>query len=171
MADSLVSSFTQKPFFTPKTYSELLGSKHYTPDVAIDPIKPFSLDYDSTALTTGTHKQNYPDNPLGAEETSTPLYQNGEALQGYAGLAGALMQAVALPGQLKLAKLQRQGLQQNITQQAVDNKFRESARANLNAPMSSAVMLQGVNKPAPQAQPSNNPAPAMLRRPANNTGI
>ena len=68
-------------------------------------------------------------NPAG----ETPWYQDGQAMQGYAGLASAFAQLTSLPGQLKLAKLQRQGLQQNITQQKVDNNFRAGVRSNLNS--------------------------------------
>ena len=64
-------------------------------------------------------------------QNDTPWYKDGEAMQGYAGLAGTLMQAAALPGQMKLAKLQRQGLQENIKQAKTDNAFRAQIRANL----------------------------------------
>lgn len=64
----------------------------------------------------------------------TPWYQDGDAMSGYAGLAGTFLQAAALPSQMKLAKTQRQGLEQNLRQAKIDSAFRATARANLNAP-------------------------------------
>jgi hypothetical protein len=65
----------------------------------------------------------------------TPWYKNGSAMEGYAGLASSFAELVSLPGQLKLAKLQRKGLQQNLDQAKVDSAFRASTRANLNRPV------------------------------------
>lgn len=71
---------------------------------------------------------------LGSTQGETPWYQDNDAMAGYSGLAGSLLQAVALPGQMKLAKTQRQGLEQNLRQAKIDSAFKATARANLNAP-------------------------------------
>ena len=63
----------------------------------------------------------------------TPWYQDGEALQGYAGLASSLLQAVALPGQMKFTKLQTKGLEQNLAEARVDSKHKADTRKNLSA--------------------------------------
>lgn len=94
--------------------------------------KPLSVPQTNNLVEGGGFNIK-PLNQLGGGET--PWYKDGNAMQGYAGLASSFAQLASLPGQLKLAKLQRQGLQQNINQQKVDNQFRASARANLNAPI------------------------------------
>lgn len=63
---------------------------------------------------------------------TTPWYNDGEAMSGYAGLASTLLQAAALPEQLKLAKTQRKSLEQNLTQAKADSAFRDTARSNFN---------------------------------------
>jgi hypothetical protein len=68
-------------------------------------------------------------------DTATPWYQDSDAMQGYAGLASSLMQAAALPGQIKLASLQRKGLEQNIAQAKSDSALNKVAQGNLNANM------------------------------------
>ena len=70
---------------------------------------------------------------LGASGGETPWYQDSGKLQGYTGLASSFAQLASLPGQLKLAKLQREGLQQNINQAKVDNAFRANVRSNLGS--------------------------------------
>lgn len=85
----------------------------------------------STSLTTRP----------GTDGATKPWYQDGEAMSGYAGLASSLLQAAALPGQMKLAKLQRQGLQQNLNQAKADSALKATARANLNAPRTNSGAL------------------------------
>lgn len=68
-------------------------------------------------------------------QNSTPWYKDGQALQGYAGLASALVQLASLPNQLKLAKLQRKGLEHNLKQAETESALRATARSNLNAPV------------------------------------
>jgi len=52
-------------------------------------------------------------------------------MQGYAGLASSFAQLASLPGQLKLAKLQRSGLKENLNQAKLDNAQRATVRSNL----------------------------------------
>tara|TARA_R110000744_G_scaffold147612_8_gene260610 strand:+ start:11340 stop:11747 length:408 start_codon:yes stop_codon:yes gene_type:complete len=66
---------------------------------------------------------------------TTPWYKDGNAMQGYAGLAGTLMQAAQLPEQMRYAKLQRKGLEQNLAQAKADSALQATARSNLNAPV------------------------------------
>lgn len=68
----------------------------------------------------------------GTSGGTTPWYQDSSKLQGYAGLASSAAQLASLPGQLKTAKLQRQGLQENIKQAKIDNNFRATTRNNLS---------------------------------------
>lgn len=71
--------------------------------------------------------------PVSSLQSAEPSFlQNGEALAGYAGLANSLLQAAALPGQMKLAKVQRQGLEQNLAQAKADSAIKTTARNNLN---------------------------------------
>lgn len=65
-------------------------------------------------------------------KTANPWYKDGSTMSGYAGLAGSLLQAAALPGQMKLAKTQEKMLSANLNQFNKDNAFRDSAKANIN---------------------------------------
>lgn len=78
---------------------------------------------------------------LGATEVQqdTPWYKSADAMLGYAGLASTLLQAAALPEQLKIARLQRKGLQQNLDQAKADSALQAIARNNLNSPMTTGV--------------------------------
>jgi hypothetical protein len=77
------------------------------------------------------------DKPIKKEgtDTDTPWYQNGEALQGYADLAGIGLGLAQYFEDRKTGNLQRKGLEQNIAKVNTDNKFQALARSNLNASM------------------------------------
>lgn len=96
-----------------------------------------SSDYTGSPYQSWIDKYNAPSASIatpqatGLQATETPFYKDGNALAGYAGLAGSLLQAAALPGQMKLAKLQRQGLEQNLAQAKTDSAFQANVRDNL----------------------------------------
>lgn len=85
------------------------------------------LDVPKTSFNFDSYKSGF---DLG--NSSTPWYQNGSAMQGYAGLAGALLQAAALPSQMKTAKLQQNALKQNIEHAKQDQARRNTAINNIN---------------------------------------
>jgi len=63
----------------------------------------------------------------------SPWYKDNSTLSTYAGLGSTLLQAMALPEQMKLAKVQRQSLEQNLAQAKEDSALQATARSNLNA--------------------------------------
>lgn len=92
-------------------------------------------DFDLSSLNT--YKSNKLNVDGSSNSTDTPWYQDKDAMSGYAGLASTLMQAVALPDQLKYMKNQNKALEQNIAQAKADSAINATARANLNKPMTS----------------------------------
>jgi len=117
------SAFVTQPLFKTKSLSELGGS---TPS-NLTYSKPFESSVAPNAFTTGVGKQTEFKEPEGGG-----FNMPGSAdMQGYAGLASSFAQLASLPGQLKLAKLQRQGLQENLNQVKLDNAQRATVRSNL----------------------------------------
>lgn len=136
MTDTVTSGFAN-PTYKLEDYTKNLTSNYVTPAL-IDYKKPLNLAETNRLNVFG--KDNLKSREalgLGASlsNSETPWYKDGDAMQGYAGLASSFAQLASLPGQLELAKLQRKGLKQNIKQQKIDNAFRASARANLNKTM------------------------------------
>lgn len=87
------------------------------------------LDYEPSTFDTNSFN-------VDVDTNTTPWYQDGKVMQGYAGLASALLQAAALPSQLKTARLQQDALRQNIQTAKEDQARRNTAIDNINRPRS-----------------------------------
>jgi hypothetical protein len=138
MSEVLVSNFAKPDNYELEDYGKALKSFDYkSPYVNYN--QPLNVSETNRLGVLGdSYKlKTFDSSGTGSNlsKAETPWYKDGSAMEGYAGLASSFAQLVALPGQLKLAKLQRKGLQQNLDQAKVDSAFRASTRANLNRPV------------------------------------
>ena len=126
------SAFVTQPLFKTKSLAELGGSSPVptSGSSSLNYSKPFaSTSIAPSTFTTGAGKQTKFQDPSGSNSGfSMP---SAADMQGYAGLASSFAQLASLPGQLKLAKLQRKGLQENLRQTKLDNAQRATVRSNL----------------------------------------
>jgi hypothetical protein len=124
LASSYVNKVAPPPIVKPPTAFEPIDFNK-SMDVKNMAISPNAVNVGGNSLD-----KNIPS--TGAE---TPWYQNGQAMQGYADLAGIGLGLAQYFESKKTGNLQRKGLEQNIAKANTDNKFQAVARSNLNASM------------------------------------
>jgi hypothetical protein len=108
-----------------------VGVESYVPDLPIS--NPSYKRYIEKGSDLVTDNKLF--NDENGSSTSTPWYQNGKAMQGYANLAGVGLGLAQYFEDRKTGDIQRKGLEQNIAKAKADNQLNAVARSNLNAPM------------------------------------
>lgn len=118
--------------------NSLLGGNYYS-GAAVNYNSPLNIEQSNNLGLFSSLDSSYNPGALGLSTESdannkiaSPWYSNGSALQGYAGLASALMQLYAMPQQMRLAKLQEKGMEQNLSRAEADSATRDAMIANIN---------------------------------------